>query len=188
MNRKSSITAFAVFGVLVLALAVGFLAGSIYDKGASEDKGGFITGAVSGVPDAQSSVGEEISLKGDSDKLVDEQTAQSTPAERIIKEYSPGDVEVLRNRALQLVKNSDCYKQEYELGLSDDEEKYRSFYSTSKVINLVYDFNEQFHGWIVFRLVRINRVLKTESLKVDIDVGGDKVSCPEIELHYSDTG
>ncbi len=187
MKNKTRLIPYVLFVLIVLSL--GFVAGKYYTQktptgavagqSAEDGKGG----KALGLPDGEAEFKEENLEQATADEPVQE---DGTPASRIIKEYAPGDVEVLRNRALEIVKESDCYKQEYELELSNGEEKYRSFYSTAKTINLVYDFNEQFHGWIVFKLVRINRQVKVDSLKVNIDVSEDKASCPESGLYYSD--
>ena len=189
MNNMASIKSYFIFTfAIVLALLIGLVAGKAYFAQEAKTP----TGAVAGAPSIDP---EKVFFQGGKPEVIesiktggisDETRSDEAPAVKIIKEYAPGDVEVLRERALYLVKNSECYKQEYTLGLSRDEEEYKSFYSTNKVVNLVYDFNEQFHGWIVFKLVKINKALKTDSLKVNIDVANDQVSCEDINLYYTD--
>ncbi len=162
--------------MMVIALSIGFYLGNKHTKDYVKEPGLIVD------PDTEMSFQEEyIEVV----KPEVEESAINTPAASIIKEYNPGDVAVLKERALELVKKSDCYKQVYELELSEDEKIYSQFYSTTKVINLVYDYNERFHGWIVFKLVRINRELERESLKVNIDLTDNSVTCNSIDLLYT---
>ncbi len=104
--------------------------------------------------------------------------------DKIIKEYGDYDVQILKEQAEKIIHKHECYKQDYNIsGLDKWEDR---LYGMEKNLRLVYDQDEEFHGWLTFNLLRIKPpYVATDTIKLWVDVATKEVSCEIANLTYT---